>query len=249
MTKERLQSFSSNELQVIAKKAGLDVDNDNKDFLIDEIIEAYAEDKIERQTATNMAMIIKQKKFELILDDDEISLNQDNVTDVYGKQVQSSTEMHFMLRDPHWGFAYWSMSKKDISIIKENGSALYLRVYQAEDGGVRTIDHNGDFELDFFDLSITLNDSRWYVNLPDSGVSYIVELISELNGSEKILCKSNMVFSPSLTFDERMRDNIDDMIISSGLYESFSRENNFYKNSHRIMSIEDSKYITQELKK
>lgn len=249
MTKERLQTFSSEELRVIALKAGLDVDADDKDLLIDEIIEAYEEDKMERQMATNLAMMIKQKKFELILDDDDIVLNQDDVEDPYGSQLQVNTEIRLMLRDPRWGFAYWAFSRGDQHSLNKEGKELLLRVYQNHEGAFSQLEQSDDSDPGYFDIPVSLNDSKWYINLPESGKSYFVELLAVKEGSEETLCRSNEIKSPRLYFDESFRNSIDDMVISSGLYDMIQHPEESHRNSHRILSAEESRFISQEIDK
>lgn len=249
MTKERLQSFSSEELKLLAVKAGLDVDTDDKELLIDEIIDAYEEDKIERRMATNLAMLIKQKKYELILDDDDITLNQDDVEDLYSGQLQVNTGISLMLRDPRWAFAYWDYSKTHKHRLLRQKGDLVLRVYQTKEGGCSVINGDGTEQLDYFDIPVSLEDRKWYINLPDPGTSYIVELLNFKNEIKETLCRSNKVQSPSLFFDESFRNNIDDMIISSGLYDIALNPGGSSDSGHRILSTNESNFISQELDK
>lgn len=246
MTKERLQAFSCEELKVIAQKASLDFETDDKDFLIDEIIEAYEEDHIERQMATNLAMLIKQKKFQLVLDDDDFFLDQDDVNDIYGIQLQCDTQIHLLLRDPQWGFVYWKYSKSDQYTLKTEQHELILRIFQYEEGKEFAPEVLRDHS-DFFDIAIVVSDLKWYINLPDSGYNYSVQLIVINNKVEKVLATSNEIFSPRIRVSEEVfRENIDNVIISSALYDlTFNGKE--MQSSHRILSEQEATFNTKEV--
>ena len=55
---------------------------------------------------------------------------------------------------------------------------------------------------DSYDIPVKSSDSKWYINLPESGRAYYIELVGKLAGSEKTLCTSNTVNSPKRTIVE-----------------------------------------------
>lgn len=220
MEQERLENFSLKELKAIAKKIGLDFEISDKQELIEDILEAYEEDKMDKQMGTNLAMLIKSKKFQLINDMDDFFLDQDDSEDPIEIHFFDESRIHLMLRDPHWGFAYWFFCKKDQKDLDLGNVALFLRVYKVKEGEVRRIKDRNHLEPDYFDISIEKSDTKWYINLPDTGYCYYVELLSQQGETVTLLAKSNMITSPALQFNMKFQNNVDDMLISSGIYES-----------------------------
>lgn len=256
MIEERLKSFSLKELKAIAKHIGLKFDETDKEVLLEEIVEAYEENKLEKQLSTNLAMLMKSKKFSLVDDVDDFLFDQDDSEELIDLNLQKESKIHLMLRDPHWGFSYWSFCNTDLISIKrcEQGSepwALFLRVFKCKEGESCKIKRKNYLEFEYFDITIDTEDYKWYINLPDIGCYYYVELYLS-KGEQKsleVLGKSNIIFSPLLRFDIKYCDNIDDALINSSIYQTIlapDMENVALLNSNKILTNEEQFYSDSE---
>ncbi len=150
-----------------------------------------------------------------------------------------------MLRDPHWGFVYWKFSKNDQFNLKTKKQNLMLRVFQFEDYkefNPNTLSDN----LDYFDIEISLADTKWYINLPCTGCSYAVQILS-LSGLEKtVLASSNTITSPKINFNLEFKENIDEMIVATGLYIPTVEEKIVNRTSHRILTDDELSFQNKE---
>lgn len=243
MTKERLSFLSLDELKTIAKRFKIDGPVEDRESLIEEIAEAF-DDSAENQMATNLAMYIKRKKFELFLGGSDCQSETEFFEDPYASQIQCETQIHFLLRDPHWGFAYWKFSKSDFFLIKTKKLPLLLRVFQFDEcrewnPGMLT-EKNA-----YFDIEISHADSKWYINLPCSGYNYAIQLMALEGETKRVLASGNTIYNPKVVISKEIRPNIDETIIQSGLYDSFEANESAPSNS-RILSDEEMVFKAEE---
>src|SRR6185437_8168250 len=103
-------------------------------------------------------------------------------------------------RDPLWFFAYWEITEGRIEQIRqEHGrdiwktSALVLRVYD-----ISGFQQDGLAAAPFFDIEIPPESRQWYVNVPQAGHTYRVEIGLRLSDGRFIaLLRSNSVALPA----------------------------------------------------
>jgi hypothetical protein len=102
--------------------------------------------------------------------------------------------------EPHWIYAYWEITSRDIQeashrlCADETGSQWVLRFYD-----VTGLEFHGDSARDYFDVSIDLAPGNWYVNLWSGGKSYYAEVgLRSADGRFVSLCRSNAVEVPSV---------------------------------------------------
>ena len=102
----------------------------------------------------------------------------------------NETMIRALPRDPAWIYAYWDISEQKRLPMSEDeaGSGLFLRVVE--------LHHSGDHRKDFFDIGISLDDCKWYINVPQPGSSYRVDLCQHKSDKTKILARSNEVKMP-----------------------------------------------------
>ena len=220
MTKERLQRLPLSSLLEIAVKEGITVpEGMDRETLIEEIQEALEEDRDEREQSNNSAMRIKEKKYDVIQDEE---LEPQEKTDYPLPDRYNETRIVALLRDPLWAFAYWDLSDSDIEPIQSSPDFgdLFLRVHEASADKSQA----GENES-FFDIPVKLNDSSWYINLPNPGELYWIELCWSVDEKEHILCRSNTIRSPlggvALDYIHDMLDGADsDVLTLAGLNES-----------------------------
>ncbi len=241
MTEDRLQLLPEKFLKEIALKEGISIhDNIDKQDLIDLILDAIEEDRAEKIMNNNPAMQIKERKFDITLDE-----QFDFDEDLYPlPERYNETEIVLLLRDPVWAYTYWDIKDSDISSLKfgDLGGELLLRLYE-----MRSPVFEKNSIIDFSDIPVTIDDNSWYINLPNTGIYYCVELIMQGSESSKVLCRSNSVQSPQWeigsfeNFQELKGSGNDLMLISSLL--DLSESDTTGKIPQRIISMIDSDFL------
>ena len=234
MDRERLRVLSFEALQDIAHRSGVaDFDDTEKETLIDQILEALEEERTDRMSSNNIEMLVKEKKFELGLNDgfDEADPDEYVLPDGYGK-----TLVTLLMRDPSWAFAYWDLSDRHAQEAEEG--ELGLRVY------VRSADIPGD-RADYFDIPIRNADRKWYFNLPRTGREYYVELIVTTQSHVTVLCRSNSIHSPEASIVD-LNNAVGERYISILSVAGVERRDDTIRQGgipQRIISLLDTQYL------
>ena len=240
MTKQRLLELSDETLQDLARREGVLVSSPlDREDVIEQILEAIAEDRFERDIVNNLAMRIKEKKYEVVQEDEFISSTEDEFV---LPEIYNETKIFLMLRDPFWAFCYWELFPAEAAEVRQSdgGTLLFLRVYSLPEGEL-----NAKSYTDFFDIPISLEDGCWYINLPDSGIRYCIDLISVTRGFVKRLCRSNKIFSPRGDVQEELKsaeNPLHETLFLSGLFD-INIADVEDEIPQRIISLIDSQYV------
>lgn len=240
MTAERLQRCTMKSLREIAEREGIVLAGKiNKDILIDLILEALEEDREERNRINNPAMRIREKKYEISMDEDFDSPESQRFP---LPESYNETKIVLLLRDPFWAFAFWEIKPADMEELKTfiRNPSLCLRVRRPSEGRTRK---NGDF----FDIPVGLDDRSWYINLPAAGAAYEIELVGKDRTDERVLCTSNRIYSPAFNIPEAgteqaLKDTGNDPALLSRLY-NFGDESPMKEIPQRIISLLDTQYL------
>ena len=241
MTEERLQLLPEEFLRKLAVKEGISLNETiDKQDLIDLIIDAIEEDRAENIMANNPAMQIKERKFDITLNE-----QYDFEDDQYPlPEYYNETEICLLLRDPAWAYSYWNIKESDISSLKYGALSgeLNLRVYEMKD---KTVPAKA--KLDYSDIPVTVEDRSWYINLPETGIYYFVELILKNKQSEKVMCRSNIIRSPKWEVGEvedlkEMKGTGNDLLLVAGVYD-LSEAEATGRIPQRIISMIDSDFL------
>jgi uncharacterized protein len=238
MTKERLQELSLEALLEIAGNEEISLGSDlSREAVIELILEEEAEEKTDRDKANNAAMRVKEKKFEIIKDDEESSLLEYELPESYNE-----TKIMLLLRDPQWAFAYWDLKQSDIETIEDLlEPVLLLRVYQVDNR-----DNGGNVKTEPFEIPVKPSDRRWYINLPKTGLKYLLQLIVSDGETEKVLCESNTIESPEISINLAGDSGADEQfrtaLAASGLraLDDFAEKGGI---PQRIISLLDTQYL------
>jgi len=113
----------------------------------------------------------------------------------------NETYMRAIPRDPQWVFAFWEISdetRRDLrSNIGESGFASAKRIVRLLD--VTDIAYNGSNAERYVDIEINEFANNWYIQVPESGRSYVVEL-GMLTTTGRFFCavRSNVVTMPNI---------------------------------------------------
>lgn len=241
MTEERLQLLPEDFLREIAVKEGISFEGSiDKQELIELILEAIEEDREEKKLANNPAMRIKERKF-----DNTLNEQFDFEEDQYPlPEKYNETKIMMLLRDPAWAYTYWDIKESDIDAVKVGAAegTLLLRVYE-----LRAPEKQKSNINDFFDIPLSMDDNSWYINLPNQGVYYCVELILVSDEVEKPLCCSNTVRSPlwevgALEDFTHLKGSGNDLLLVASVYD-LSLSESSQKIPQRIISMIDNEYL------
>ncbi len=223
MTRERLAKYSMFELYKIAENESIQCDytTEDRDKLIDEILDALEEDKNERDLSNNDAMKLKSTKYD-ILQDYELEAQEKQVYSIPSRY--NDTRIVLMLRDPLWAYTYWDINESQLGKLKEDifFEGFFLRVFElalkTDAGG-----YSKDNILDYYDIPVDEDDDCWYINLGKTGKHFGIQLCSMVHGKALVLCESNIIKSPRGFVAENIDDlsnNSDTMtVLLSGLWD------------------------------
>jgi hypothetical protein len=113
----------------------------------------------------------------------------------------NETYMRAMARDPQWLFSYWEISegtRKDLRAkMGENAFASAKRIMRLID--VTDINYDGSNAERYVDIEINEFANNWYVQVPESGRSYVLEL-GFLSTTGRFYCaaRSNAISVPRM---------------------------------------------------
>jgi hypothetical protein len=190
MTRERLQMLSMEELVALARSDGCELSEPaDRSTLIESILEVFEEQKRERQLENNSFVRVEEAKFEV---------SSEHQTPHSGADLfpvprrYNQTRITFLARDPHWAFAFWELDDHDVLRVKKSDpEKVVLRVHDVE-----LQDRDGSGSGFSFDIPVRLEDSSWYIYLPNHDCSYSVEVGMVSSGRFTCLARSNSIRTP-----------------------------------------------------
>ena len=188
MTKERLHSFSYEQLIEISTRSSVTVTPGvDKETLINILIDAYEEDRVEREEMNNLAIQMESRKFS-ISQDEEIDLGMDDDLELPLRYNDSGITV--LLRDPSWIFCYWDIEDKKLAEVEGTPGydGLLLRIVELD-----SCEYDEDNVLDFFDIPIKSMDFRRYVNLPSEDTWYCAEIRAVVEDKDYLVIRSNII--------------------------------------------------------
>ncbi len=212
MSSDWYQSLSIETLQALAKQESVrHIENYSLDELI-EILEEIQEEKAANQNQSNDIMRLKSKKYNIIHQNHIIHSTE---AEFAIPEQYADTTITLLLRDPFWAFAYWDVNDLELKKIRgqQKQVSLHLRVSELKDGKTPIKESINQFEIPIKDT-----DMSWYINLPNPGSWYEVELICSCLDHENvlILARSNRIESPGgywLEHVEELKQNKDQLAL------------------------------------
>ena len=197
MTKERLQSISLEELEDLARQQGYEFTGaTDRAALTEFILENFRELEREREDENNLSIRVEERKYQVT----ERKTADCIDVDTYPIEKRyNQTKVVFMVRDPNWAYAYWDLDNNLLEKLKKSadGDQLVLRVHDVE-----LIDFTGSNAKSSFDIPIQIDDTSWYIYLPNQNCSYILELGSISEGKYRCLARSNPIKTPRNDFSD-----------------------------------------------
>jgi hypothetical protein len=201
MTRERLLQLSVDELKELAIKEDVDLpQDDDKEELVDAILEAFEELEEERKDSNNTTVKIEEKKY-VVAHDEEIELggkSEYTLPASYG-----STRIALLVRDPAWAYTYWELTEDLKNELKATPGfeGIILRIHD-----IKLVDFNGQNSNYSIDIPVHITDNNWYINIPNPDSAYVIELLSCVNGQKKTIAMSNKMHVPREGFSDKRDD-------------------------------------------
>ncbi len=198
MNIERLNGLSMEALCALAEKMGLDLPPAlERVFAVEAILEAFEEDSAERRSPADAAAHIEEKKYsgsEL----DEIDASIDAAPCI--ARLYNETVVHLLARDPEWAFVFWDVREDEMDLLRlsEGFSGLFLKV-------IRDPGRDGRTGASF-DVPVGEEDSQWYLQLPEQGAQYRVDLCARLGSKHRVIAHSNVVRAPRALLVDALGD-------------------------------------------
>jgi hypothetical protein len=198
MTKESLQSIPLEELAALAREQGYEEEGAvDRATLTEFILESHKDRAREKEQENSPSVRVEDSKYQLT--DTESNTSVD--LDLYPIENRyNQTKIVFMVRDPHWAFAYWELDDSAREKISKNNVSqqLILRVHEAE-----------SIQRSSFDIPIQFGDSSWYIYLPDQDCSYVLELGKLNDRRYTCLARSNSIRTPREGFTQSTEHALD----------------------------------------
>ena len=232
MTRERLQSLPFEELKEFADRQKIDLDGVvDKETLINLMLEVFEELDQEREEANDHQIKVEAKKYRVSADEEILGADYPEIPERYGE-----TRLVAMVRDPAWAFAYWEIREEKMRQLRKDreNTRLLLRIHDIE--GVKFSGRNSNSS---FDIPLRLTDSKWYINLPEAGRTYILELLAVKKNRDQVVARSNAFTTPRESYSEkRAAESIDgDEILQLSVHNSMKQIPGSGSIPQRIMSI------------
>ncbi|QEN07912.1 DUF4912 domain-containing protein [Oceanispirochaeta crateris] len=240
MTEERLFSFSYEQLLEISNRGNIFVTPGvDKETLISLLMDAFEEDRDEREELNNLAIQMEARKFS-VSRDEELDLGQDD--DLELPLRYNDTSATLLLRDPSWVFCYWDLEDKKVDEIQNSPGfqGLLLRVVE-----LNTKEYSQDNVLDYFDIPIKFNDYRRYINLPSVDTCYCVEIRAVVEDKDYLITRSNSIETTREYVTAPRENDIthsDELIRMSGFSSEFGEAHGvsgYQEIPQRIIPIHD----------
>ena len=188
MTRDRLEGLPITVLLDLSRKENLSVDPAiTRVELIEDLLEAYEEDRRERETLQNLILKIEQAKFESqFINPTPSAFTQEPV--LPGPYDDNTVDL--VLRDPAWALVLWEVKKKDLDSWTQDPAfrGLHLRVLEYSGPGTEA--------LAFFPIPVPQGAGSRYLHLPTPGRWYALELHVQFERESRLLARSPMLMTP-----------------------------------------------------
>ncbi len=240
----KLEKLNKKQLLELCADYGLNIPSSYfKDEIVQEILDSLEDERDDILQSNNLVINTIEKKFDIYG-----SKGLDFVSKLSFDSFKGDGEFpmfRVVLRDPEWAFIVWQFYRRDQKIVDDEKNELLLRVH------INSVndEFNVEGDDDFFDVELDKSDNSRYVNLPVQDRIYSMEILVRHNQNERVLLRSNSVYSRNVIFNEKSRNDLDMLMIETGLYDSFDSEKSSEDEiPQRIISMSNSDYFDGDLK-
>jgi hypothetical protein len=183
---EKLSLLTDQELLLLAERMGFYIPEGlDRPFIIEEIVSALEDEDRERVFSHDGTGHVEEKKLSGGAFSSFAAPVAACVPDRYNE-----TMIRALPRDPSWIYAYWDIADQRRTKLgeEENSLGLFLRVVE--------MGSTGEGRRSYFDIQVTLEDWKWYINIPRPGHAYRVDLCFRTLDKIRVLARSNEVRMP-----------------------------------------------------
>ena len=222
MIRSRLAELPTEALLQFAQEFELEITPDiSQAQLIELIAEEIEENELEKEWLDNHPIKIEQMKYDL-LGAAAFSRTPTDEGEIVLPEEYNETRIVVMLRDPAWAFAYWDVHDDTLQELLDDDEfeelllrVVELKVYAGNNGNA------APEQITSFDIPVQPSDGSWYINLPQQGTYYRIDLVARTGGRESLLAESNIVAvppgSPAVNGDDELAQRADQVLALSGL--------------------------------
>lgn len=173
-----IDRLSDSELKYIAEQEELDnYASLSRDEIIDALEEIYEDESVSSEKPENA-------KFIKTLTNTESDVSQlPGVTPL--PKNYNQTEIHCILRDSNWAYAFWGINESEKAKLEEDGNYKLVVKVCVVDAADKS-----------YEIEININDASWTIELPWPGEKYYLQLIARFANNEKVIAKSETITSP-----------------------------------------------------
>ena len=178
--------LTDQELLLLAERMGFYIPEGlDRPFIIEEIVSALEDEDRERVFSHDGTGHVEEKKLSGGAFSSFVAPMAACVPDRYNETI-----IRALPRDPSWIYAYWDIADQRRTKLgeEENSLGLFLRVVE--------MGSTGEGRRSYFDIQVTLEDWKWYINIPRPGHSYRVDLCFRTLDKIRVLARSNEVRMP-----------------------------------------------------
>jgi len=187
MTRERLEGLPMTVLLDLARKENLSPDEGvSRDELIEDLLEAYEEDRRERETLQNLILKLEQAKFATMTSPSPSAFTQEPVL----PSNYDDNSVALVLRDPAWALGLWEVRKKDLDAWTQDPSFRGLNLRVVEYTAPNTA------PVTFFPIPVPQGAGSRYIHLPTPGRWYALELHAVTDRESRVLARSGLQPAP-----------------------------------------------------
>lgn len=178
--------LSDKELMLLAEHMGIYLPEGlDRPFIVEEILSALEDDDHERVFSHDGTGHVEEKKLSGCGSLPTLAAENTEIPSRYNE-----TMIRALPRDPAWIYAYWDIAEQRPFFTggEEAEANLFLRVVE--------LDPASSDRKDFFDISISYDDWKWYINIPQPGGYYRVDLCLRMKAKTRVLARSNELKMP-----------------------------------------------------
>lgn len=170
-----IETLTDTELRYIAKQEDIeDWETLDREDLIESIKDVYDDDIQTPEEGSDRHKFVKGITD---LNSDFLQLpGVDPLPEAYNR-----TFVHLVLRDYNWAYAFWSISITKMRKLEESKTKLKLRLRGKKNS---------------YDIDVSINDNNWNLELPWPGETYVLDLISDVDGEEVLASSNKAVLNP-----------------------------------------------------
>lgn len=204
MVRVNLELLSTSELRNLSQQEKIDGYSEmDREELISSLTEKFEEENSNYEADDEHQA--KTLNIKYVQSFSDYSSNSDTIKELPGveelPQFYQETSIHFLYKNPDWGYVFWSISSLDEESILEKKGNVLLCVSMFNKNGVK----------ETYDIFLSEDDREWNIGFSHDALECFVSLVVEYpDGKRDILVQSNTIKLPEsywLENKDKMKEN------------------------------------------